>query len=128
MCSPSRCGLITGQFPARWRITSFLQTRAGNRAFGQCYPTARVVQWFFSEVEIACGDVWTGTCAECHFWNVRIVGNTIEHIDLSWQQFPPGSTVQKFEVLDRMTLGDSPATIDRCELLLRRVLVNLGSR
>ena len=23
--------LITGQFPARWRITSFLQTRAGNR-------------------------------------------------------------------------------------------------
>lgn len=30
ICSPSRCGLITGQFPARWRITSFLQTRAGN--------------------------------------------------------------------------------------------------
>ena len=24
-------GIITGQFPARWRITSFLQTRAGNR-------------------------------------------------------------------------------------------------
>jgi arylsulfatase A-like enzyme len=35
ICSPSRCGLITGQFPARWRITSFLQTRAGNRACGQ---------------------------------------------------------------------------------------------
>ena len=31
ICSPSRCGLITGQFPARWRITSYLQTRAGNR-------------------------------------------------------------------------------------------------
>lgn len=31
ICSPSRCGLITGQFPARWKITSFLQTRAGNR-------------------------------------------------------------------------------------------------
>lgn len=31
ICSPSRCGLITGQFPARWRITSFMQTRAGNR-------------------------------------------------------------------------------------------------
>ncbi len=31
ICSPSRCGLITGQFPARWGITSFLQTRAGNR-------------------------------------------------------------------------------------------------
>ncbi len=35
ICSPSRCGLITGQHPARWRITSFLQTRAGNRACGQ---------------------------------------------------------------------------------------------
>ncbi|MFM8470453.1 MAG: sulfatase-like hydrolase/transferase [Limisphaerales bacterium] len=35
ICSPSRCGLITGQFPARWRITSFLQTRAGNTACGQ---------------------------------------------------------------------------------------------
>ena len=31
ICSPSRCGLITGQFPARHRITSYLQTRAGNR-------------------------------------------------------------------------------------------------
>lgn len=32
ICSPSRCGLLTGQCPARWKITSFLQTRAGNRA------------------------------------------------------------------------------------------------
>ncbi len=31
ICSASRCGLITGQFPARWRITSYLQSRAGNR-------------------------------------------------------------------------------------------------
>lgn len=30
ICSPSRAGLLTGQFPARWRITSYLQTRAGN--------------------------------------------------------------------------------------------------
>ncbi|WP_337176094.1 sulfatase-like hydrolase/transferase [Paludisphaera sp.] len=35
ICSPSRAGLLTGQFPARWRITSYLQTRAGNRACGQ---------------------------------------------------------------------------------------------
>lgn len=32
ICSPSRCGIITGQFPARWKITSYLQTKAGNRA------------------------------------------------------------------------------------------------
>ncbi len=32
ICSPSRCGIITGNFPARWKITSFLQTRAGNAA------------------------------------------------------------------------------------------------
>lgn len=32
ICSPSRAALITGQHPARWRITSFLQSRKGNRA------------------------------------------------------------------------------------------------
>jgi arylsulfatase A-like enzyme len=32
ICSPSRCGIITGQFPSRWTITSFLQTKAGNKA------------------------------------------------------------------------------------------------
>ena len=35
ICSPSRCGLLTGQYPGRWRITSYLQTRAGNRDCGQ---------------------------------------------------------------------------------------------
>jgi arylsulfatase A-like enzyme len=32
ICSPSRCGIITGNYPARWKITSFLQTKAGNAA------------------------------------------------------------------------------------------------
>jgi arylsulfatase A-like enzyme len=35
ICSPSRVGCTTGMFPARWQITSFLQTRAGNRACEQ---------------------------------------------------------------------------------------------
>ena len=35
ICSPSRAGLITGMFPARWRITSYLQARAGNRGCEQ---------------------------------------------------------------------------------------------
>lgn len=35
ICSASRCGMITGMFPGRWQITSFLQTRAGNHACEQ---------------------------------------------------------------------------------------------
>jgi arylsulfatase A-like enzyme len=31
VCSPSRTGFLTGMFPSRWRITNYLQTRAGNR-------------------------------------------------------------------------------------------------
>ena len=29
--SPSRTGMLTGQYPAMWHITSYLQTRAGNK-------------------------------------------------------------------------------------------------
>src|SRR5439155_16766218 len=35
ICSPSRCGLLTGSYPARWKITSYMHTRAGNRAHEQ---------------------------------------------------------------------------------------------
>jgi hypothetical protein len=49
------------------------------------------------------------------------VGDEWYHIDLSWQQFPVGSVVQEFIVLDRQDLGDSEATIQRCALLLQRV-------
>jgi arylsulfatase A-like enzyme len=35
ICSPSRVGLLTGTYPARWKIHTFLQTRAGNRAAHQ---------------------------------------------------------------------------------------------
>ena len=31
ICSPSRVGITTGMFPAKWNITSYLQTRKGNR-------------------------------------------------------------------------------------------------
>ncbi|MFM9952787.1 MAG: sulfatase [Opitutaceae bacterium] len=34
ICSPSRVGLSTGQYPQRWRITSFLNNRAENNARG----------------------------------------------------------------------------------------------
>lgn len=35
ICSPSRVGFLTGTHPANWKITSFLQTKKGNRACGQ---------------------------------------------------------------------------------------------
>src|SRR2546429_2314668 len=34
ICSPSRVALLTGQYPNRWRITSFLETRASDKARG----------------------------------------------------------------------------------------------
>jgi hypothetical protein len=101
-------------------------TRPGNPAFGQCYPTARVVQWFFPETEIASGQIDTGSSLEAHFWNVEPSADGLVHIDLSWQQFPPGSAVREFELLDRTALGDSPPTIARCQLLLERVLTLLA--
>jgi arylsulfatase A-like enzyme len=35
ICSPSRAGIISGMFPSRLRITSYLQTRAANRGCEQ---------------------------------------------------------------------------------------------
>ena len=35
ICSASRTAYTTGMYPARWRITSYLQTRAGNRKCDQ---------------------------------------------------------------------------------------------
>jgi uncharacterized sulfatase len=34
ICSPSRCALLTGQYPQRWRITSYLNNRADNTRRG----------------------------------------------------------------------------------------------
>jgi len=34
ICSPSRTALMTGQFPARWRITSYFASRAENKTRG----------------------------------------------------------------------------------------------
>lgn len=108
---------------ASWdRQTAFLEVeKAGNRAFGQCYPTSRVVQHFYPATEIIKGKVWTGANEEIHFWNGLPVGDEWYHIDLSWQQFPTGSVVKEYVVLDRRQLDDSEATLQRCGLLLKRV-------
>lgn len=108
---------------ASWdKRTAYLEVeQAGNPALGQCYPTSRVVQHYYPETEIIKGKVWTGEKADVHFWNGLHVGDNWYHIDLSWQQFPAGSIVQEFVIIERQELHDSEATVQRCALLLKRV-------
>ena len=108
---------------ASWdkRTAYFEVEQAGNPALGQCYPTSRVVQHYYPETEIIKGTVWTGETTEIHFWNGLRVGNDWSHIDLSWQQFPAGSTIEGFVIIGRRELNDGEATMQRCALLLKRV-------
>ena len=114
---------------ASWvRQTAYLGAyQLGNPALGQCYPTSRVVQWFYPSLEIAAGQVDTGVSTEAHFWSVDQTLVPPKHLDLTWQQFPAASQVLDFRIINRHSLGDSPPTIARCKLLLRRVLERLGS-
>jgi hypothetical protein len=117
-------------FEASWDFRTANQrvSEAGNPALGQCYPTSRVVQILFPETEIVEGQVRTGKGIEKHFWNVLVSDGITYHIDFTWQQFPSGSSVKSYKVRDRNTLGDSPRTIERVELLLKRVESYLGKR
>jgi hypothetical protein len=108
---------------ASWdKRTAYLEVeQMGNPALGQCYPTSRTVQHYYPETEIIKGKVWTGESLEVHFWNGLDIGVDWYHIDLTWQQFPPGSIVQEFAVIKRQDFNDSATTILRCALLLERV-------
>lgn len=102
--------------------TSYLAVKKkGNPALGQCYPTTWVIQQFYPEMEIVKGTVWNGNEDETHFWNVLFVNEIPYYIDLTWQQFPRGSYVKSFKILDRNNLGDSPQTVERCRLLKGRI-------
>ena len=107
--------------------TAYLNVEeAGNPALGQCYPTSRVVQHFFPEFEIAVGEVWTGRSTEKHFWNVRQADGNEQLVDFTWQQFPAGSVVKSYKLLDRNDLNDGPEAVKRVELLLARVKTRLN--
>ena len=114
---------------ASWdeRTSCLGAVREGNPAWGQCYPTARVVQVFFPEMEIARGVASTVSSEEAHFWNVIAIKGGLTHVDLTWCQFPPGTIRGDFDVLDRHDLGDSIETVTRCDLLLSRVTRRLAS-
>ena len=115
---------------ASWKPdTAYLEVfEEANPALGQCYPTSRVVQFFFPEVEIVEGEVWTGKSTEKHFWNVLTINGEEYHIDLTWRQFPAGSSVQSYRIRNRNTLGDGERTIRRVELLHERVKEYLADK
>ena len=117
-------------FEATWKPdTAYLKvSEKGNPALGQCYPTSRVAQFFFPEMEIVEGQVWTGKSTEKHFWNILIADGQEYHIDFTWQQFPFGTSVKSYKIRNRETLGDGEETVKRVELLHDRVKEYLASK
>jgi uncharacterized sulfatase len=72
ICSPSRTALTTGQYPARWRITSFIAAREENRRRGMAQfldPKAPSLARFLSR-----GGYATGHFGKWHLGGGRDVG------------------------------------------------------
>lgn len=122
--------LVREALEASWEpATSYLEAHDPSRpALGQCYPTSRVLQLFFPQLEIVEGVVSTGSGEEKHFWTVLPTEAGGIHLDLTWQQFPHGSIVREWHVRDRDTLNDSASTVGRVEQLLGHVRAYLDSR
>lgn len=114
---------------ASWKPdTAYLMVEEkGNPALGQCYPTSRVFQYYLPDSEIVEGEVQTTNGVEKHFWNLLNINGLELHIDYSWQQFPPGSSVKTWKIRDRNALNDGEETIKRVETLLSRVKQRLLS-
>jgi arylsulfatase A-like enzyme len=73
ICSPSRVALTTGQYPQRWRITSFLENRAANTRRGMAQwldPAAPVLARELKKAGYA-----TGHFGKWHMGGQRDVGD-----------------------------------------------------
>jgi len=72
ICSPSRVGLSTGQYPQRWRISSYLNNRADNEARGMAQwldPRAPMLARLLHDAGYA-----TGHFGKWHMGGQRDVG------------------------------------------------------
>jgi len=67
ICSPSRCGLLTGQWPQRWKITSFLETREANDRRG-------MAQWLDPQAPTLARSLKTLGYATGHFGKWHLGG------------------------------------------------------
>ncbi len=67
ICSPSRCALTTGQYPQRWRITSYLDNRATNEKRG-------VAQWLDLKAPVLARILHQGGYATGHFGKWHLGG------------------------------------------------------
>jgi arylsulfatase A-like enzyme len=67
ICSPSRCALITGQYPHRWKITSYLNNRADNNRRG-------VAQWLDPKAPILARQLSQAGYATGHFGKWHLGG------------------------------------------------------
>jgi len=73
ICSPSRCALTTGQYPYRWRITSYLDNRRMNERRGMAQwldPKAPILARFLKNAGYA-----TGHFGKWHLGGQRDVGD-----------------------------------------------------
>ncbi len=67
ICSPSRCALTTGQYPQRWRISSYLDNRAQNERRG-------VAQWLDPKAPTLARLLKQGGYATGHFGKWHLGG------------------------------------------------------
>ncbi len=73
ICSPSRTAFTTGQYPARWRITSYLASRSENERRGMAqwlHPSAPTLARFLHQAGYA-----TGHFGKWHMGGQRDVGD-----------------------------------------------------
>lgn len=67
ICSPSRCALTTGQYPQRWKITSYLNNRADNERRGMS-------QWLDPKAPVLARMLKEGGYATGHFGKWHLGG------------------------------------------------------